>query len=141
MRPKSIILFERLFLTMIVVGVLNGFLNFTTAKAQLQADPQAAAMFGSGFLIGAIILGVIINLLLWFFVARKGSVVAKWIVVVFFGLSLLGIVTSLPNLVFPTALLSFLALILQGAAVYMLFRPDAVAWLKGDRTADTDVFE
>ena len=140
MRPKSIILFERFFLAMIVVNLINGFANFNGTLAQIQASPQAAAMFGSGFLISTIAIAALINLLLWYFVARRGSVIAKWIVVVFFGIVLLTFVASLGALQFPLALITIAALICQAVAVYMLFRPDAVAWLRGDRPDAPDTF-
>lgn len=140
MRPKAIILFERFFLAMIVVNLINGFANFDRTLGQIKASPEAAAMFGSGFLIATIAIAALINLLLWYFVARRGSVIAKWIVVVFFGIVLLTFVASLGALKLPLALITISALILQALAVYMLFRPDAVAWLRGERADTPDTF-
>lgn len=129
MRPQSIIRFEQFYLGAIVLGLVNSFLNWDTSLAQMQADPAAAQMFGSGFLMAVTAIGVAIQLLLWFFIARKASVVAKWILVVFFLLGLLGVALSLASVSGLPMILSLLVITLQGLAVYMLFRPDAVAWL------------
>jgi hypothetical protein len=62
--------------------------------------------------------------------------VAKWVIVVFFGLSVLSIARALISGVVPPTLNIFagLAFVLQAVAVWMLFRPDAKAWFDGDRT-------
>ena len=84
-------------------------------------------------LIGTLVFSLAISLLLWHFVARRGSPVAKIIVVIFFVLGLVGIpglFTSVRiGLISPVmALLSIVTFILNGAAVWMLFRPDTKPW-------------
>ena len=63
MRPSSIITFERLFFISLALGLVGYFVNYDAAMAQLQADPNTAGMeMGGGFMLGAYLFGVAINL-------------------------------------------------------------------------------
>ncbi len=132
MRPISIVKFERCYLASIAVGLLNSIVTLPVMLRTPQVA-QAAAMLGPNFFYGSVLFGIIITLLLWYFAARRASVVAKWIITVFFAF---GVLSILRNLVagFPTAssgVLGVVGIVLQGVAVYLLFRPDAVAWFRG----------
>jgi hypothetical protein len=143
MRPTSIIQFERFYLGALVVGLINNVLNWSQATAALN-DPNVQAVgMGTGFLVGTMVVGIVIQLLLWYFTAKRGSNIAKWILVVLFGLGLIGLLISLPGLfAIGTigAVLSLLAVALQAYAVFMLFKPDAVAWLEGKGPTNPDIF-
>jgi hypothetical protein len=136
-RPQSIIGFERCFLGGIAVGLINSAMSWSAIQSQLDRTPGADLLPG-GFMIGTIAVGLIINLLLWYFAARRRAVVAKWIIVAFFGLGLLGIVRVVfSGIVAPTMnVFAVVGLILQAIAVWMLFRPDAKAWFAGRRDDD-----
>lgn len=141
-RPQSIIWFERSFLGAIGIGLVNAALNWSKVQTAVDATP-GAGILPSGFLIGTMIVSLVINLLLWYFAAKRGAVVAKWIIVVFFAIGLLSLVRVLVGgIAAPTMnLFAYAALALQAVAVWMLFRPDAKAWFAGDRTGDlTDTF-
>ena len=132
MRPHSIVLFEKLYLAAIVIGILNTVLSWSQVNAMI-ADPriQAAGM-GSGTLMFGLIVGLLIPILLWYFIARRASNVAKWIYVVLTALGLFGFLTSLANPMASKGLIMLLgavAMVLQLYAAWLLFRPDAVAWL------------
>lgn len=134
MRPKSIIQFEQVYIAMIVVGLISTALNWNTAVAQLAANPMTA-QFGPGFLIGSAVVGLVVNLLLLYYVARKASVVAKWIVVVF---TVVGVLFALPGLfsnVLPplVGILTVVSIVLSVIAACLLFRPDANAWFADGR--------
>ena len=90
MRPISIVNFERCYLGAIVVGLVNSFISIPVMMRTPKVA-QAAATFGPGFLYGSILFGIVVTLLLWYFAARRASVVAKWIIVVFFAFGVLGI--------------------------------------------------
>ncbi|WP_174293053.1 hypothetical protein [Sphingomonas bacterium] len=133
LRPQSIITFERCYLGAWLIGLVNLALTWNGRLAL--ADANAAATIGAGTvstiaLVG-VVVGGIITLTLWWFVARQASVVAKWIVVVFFGLGVLGFLASigrgtmLPGI---GGVLTVVSWVLQAVAVFMLFRPDANAW-------------
>jgi hypothetical protein len=146
MRPTSIVQFERFYLGALVVGLVNNALNWSRTQAMLAADPNVAAAgagFGSGFMMVTIVASLAISLLLWYFVAKRGSNIAKWIVTVLTGLGLISVLFSIGTMlsmgILATAL-GLVALGMQVYAVYMLFRPDAVAWLEGKGPTNTDIF-
>lgn len=142
MRPHSIVLFERLYLASIAVGLIFTWQNWTAREALL-ARSSAAAQFGwLGPATTA--FGLIVAVALWYFVARRGSVVAKWIVTAFavwaavlVALYLFGLATVAGrSTVIVTGLVQN---ILYVVAAVMLHRADTRAWF-GDalRLSDLD---
>lgn len=134
-KPPSIVNFERCYIGAWIVGVLNTILGWRVTAAMMAGNPQMERM-GPGFFSTALVVGVLfsalITFLLWYFVARRHSVVAKWLVTALFAFGLVSFLASLargtatmPGL---TLVLGLVSLILQGTAVYMLFRPDARVW-------------
>jgi hypothetical protein len=136
MQPESIRKFTLFYLGSLVVSLVATFVGYEVLTAQLEAQSAATGLaVGTGTIIAGIVLNIVITLLLWYLVARKGFVIAKWIVVLLF---LFTLVTSISG-IFAGGLavhegLSLLAIALQAAAVYFLFRPDAKAWFAGERT-------
>lgn len=141
MRPRSIELFEKLYLGAAGVGLLNALVNYGALREQAVATGTAAATP----LLGAAI-GLGINLLFWFFIARRASNVAKWIMTVMTALGLvsLGLMWSVLGAYGPVYLtLNAVTTALQVAALVCLFRADAAAWLKSkgkDAPIDPTVF-
>jgi hypothetical protein len=82
--------------------------------------------------IAAVLLALLSGLVFWCFIARRASNVAKWLLVVFSGLSLF----QLPEAIAYSRMLGWIygttfaasgvALL---AALVMLFRADAIEWL------------
>ena len=100
--------------------------------ATVEREPSLRALgVGQGFAIGSFVVGIAIYLLLWFFIARKASNVAKWILVVLLALSMLSVLYTLAMsfALTVTTLLGLAMYALEIAAVVFLFRDDAVAWL------------
>ena len=130
MRPKSIILFERLFLVSVALTALDAFLSFDDTLAQMKRDPAMVSLgWGAGTLTITAVLYVLVLLALYYFIARRASNLAKWVltVIVLLGLSALPRSFALQSgaeLVIVVAG-SLLAL----AAVVFLFLPDARNWL------------
>jgi hypothetical protein len=133
-RPQSIVWFERCFLGAIGIGLVNSALNWSKMQDAMAATPGADALPG-GFLIGMMVVGIVINLVLWYFAARRRSNVAKWIIVVFFALGLIGLARTLvTGIAAPTMnILAYVAFALQAFGVYLLFQSDAKAWFAGRR--------
>ncbi|HWK34899.1 hypothetical protein [Sphingomonas sp.] len=129
-RPPSIVRFEQFYLGYWLVGIANTALSWRTTLASAMANPDVAAL-GAVFLYAMTAMGFVIPLLLWFFIARRGSTIAKWILVVLFAIGLLGIALMLVRGTFPSGVsgvLAALAIVLQAAAVAMLFRSDTRPW-------------
>jgi hypothetical protein len=143
-RPQSIITFERCYLGGVALGLANNALNWSNMQEQMAATPNSQ-LLPDWFLPATIGVGLVITLLLWYFVARRASTVAKWILVVFFAIGLLGlpgIVAGVSSgLIAPLmAIVGLITLALNAIAVWMLFRPDAKLWFAGQKTSLTDTF-
>ncbi len=140
MRPRSIILFEWLFLASIAASAVNLILGYGQMRDLWLSDPRIAQIgLGSGFLIGAAVFSFAIYLLLWFLIARKASNVAKWLLIVFIAIGLISLPSALTG---PFSLeqgLGLLIYALEIAAVVCLFRPDARAWFR--RAPPDDITE
>jgi hypothetical protein len=130
MRPASIVQFERLFLGSLVVGLLLDLLTLQGNMALASTKATTAAV-GPGLIVGMVIVRYVIALALWYFAARRASVVAKWILSVIFVFN----ACALAYLLFRTgirfelsALLNIVAFLLFGWAMSYLFKPDADDW-------------
>jgi hypothetical protein len=133
MRPSSIIRFDRLYLASIAVGLIGNVIEWPLTMARLAENPDTAALGSTATVAagGMIAVGVLIALLLWFFIAQRGSTVAKWILVAFtvFAIGSLAVGFSSGAVIFDAGgILRLVAVALQTAAVVFLFRPDAAAW-------------
>jgi hypothetical protein len=144
-RPQSIVWFERLYLGAMAIGILNSIVNWSAMQERIAATPNSA-MLPSWFVPATMAIGALITLVLWYFVARRGSVVSKWIVTVLFVVGLIGVPTVITGvssgLITPLqAAFSLVTFVMNAAAVVMLFRPDAKPWFEGIRSNDlTDTF-
>lgn len=141
MRPKSIVNFERLVLLYLAIGLISAFLVWDETVSSLQA--QGAGM-GSGTIMTIQAITVALYLLLVWFIARKGSPVAKWIYVVLSGLGLVfGLVGIQQTISLGTLplILSIAQYVLILVTIWLLFRPDSKAWFSDGRGgADSDAF-
>ena len=134
-RPASIVRFEQCYFASLAASLIGWFVEWPLMEARLAANPQTAPF---GWMLSVmLVVSVAMSLLLWFFTARRASVVAKWIVVVFAGLSVLRLLLNLPaalqGALSATSLI--LALVTTGlsvAAAALLFRGDARAWFGED---------
>ncbi|AUX69142.1 hypothetical protein CHX26_06190 [Porphyrobacter sp. HT-58-2] len=144
MRPASIIRFDQLFLGSIALGIGNTILNYNSTMAELEADPAVAelGMATPGFLIGASAFGFAISLLLWYFISRRASTVAKWIMVVLTVIGLVGIPLALVGAPLMQSIITLVITGMQIASLWFLFRPDAKAWFEhGPRGMDPSTFD
>jgi len=132
MQPPSILRFSRFFLISLGLAAALTVMTFDSLKASLIRQDPAAASLGDGVLGMSIALGLGVMVVLWYLIARRGSNIAKWVLValtavsIFLQLPKLGAVAANLDLV---AVLSLLAAAGQIYAIAMLFRADARAWL------------
>lgn len=142
-KPHSIIIFDRLFLGGLVLGVLNFMFAWSDMSAKLTSSSEFAVTgFGTGFLIASFAIGMILNLIIWYFISAKASKIAKWILVVFFVFGLLSMLSNVNNPLGPKGFslaVTLVITVIQGAAIYMLFRPDSVGWFNRE-PVDPDTF-
>lgn len=140
-RPASIRRFEQWYLAGVALSLVGWTVDWSAMQARLAADPRTAAF---GWMLGAmLVLSIAVSLLLWFLTARRGSVIAKWIVVVLAGLSVVRLLVDLPALL--AGAMSGLSYavgaattLVNIAAAAMLLRADARAWFGEDVTGEVE---
>ena len=135
MRPQPIILFERFYLTGIVLGALSDALSWRSALASVAAQ---GAPVDATTLLGTAVARVLIDATLWYFVAYRSSRVAKWILAIWVALQFTLLVVGIARGAFTGGLigmLTLLAVVLKLAGVIQTFRPDARPWFAGRKAA------
>src|SRR6186997_2944238 len=122
MRPASIVYFERLSILSILVGIAFTFLTW---DSDVKVAPDAN--LGTAFVPVVQGISLAILLLLIFLISRAASVIAKWILVVLFVLGILFMAPMLPQALGQglVGLLQLSQLVVQAAALYFLFTPEA----------------
>ena len=125
MRPRSIVWFERASLAAVIIGVLN-VLTATEIGLLLNGAGDAGAatvLFGS----------VVVILALVYRVSRWRSRFAKWVLIIFTLMVLLGFAPLLLTGMDSVAkLLGLTVGAIQLGALALLFTPSARAWMAGD---------
>lgn len=130
MRPASIVQFERIFLASLAVRLLG---DGIAIGASLKAAKAAAltTQFGLSAVLGVLVLVYAAMLALWYFAARRQSVIAKWLISIWFVVAACTTALSLFRGGFGFDLgsvLGLLTFLLLGWSVSYLFKPDADAW-------------
>lgn len=126
-RPRSIVTFELCYLVACVLGIANSVI----VRSQAPAPSPLGGGLGLGVHVVGLIVSLAITIALWYFVARRGSVVAKWIVVLFFAVAAIAFLRALGSGSFLLDLpgcVAIVAFVLNAIAVWMLFRPDTRGW-------------
>jgi hypothetical protein len=137
-RPHSILLFERLYLAAWAIGLISTIVTWQASQEMVMRNP-AIAQIGPGFLYATTAVRLLLPLLLWYLVARRASVVAKWLLVGLFAIGVLGLgwAVAMGTIRLNTgSAVTALVFALQAAAVAMLFRADATAWFARTDEAD-----
>jgi hypothetical protein len=131
MQPKSIKRFDVFYLSALAVATVGFFIGYddTVAIVREQYAATGVNMNVAAWTTGSFIFGIAISLLLWWFVSSRRSAVAKWILIVFFALGLLGLPTIIRNFTIAGGL-SLLSVALSAVAIYFLFQPDAKPWFE-----------
>jgi hypothetical protein len=139
MRPQSIVRFEQAYLASVLVWVINLAVGWKTKLATVASDPRFAGnpqmvQIGEWMMIGVSAFWLLISLLLWYFAGRRGSEVAKWILVVLLAFSAIGVASAIIQIGAVGTVgfaLTLLGFALNAYAVWMLFQPDSKAWMRG----------
>jgi uncharacterized membrane protein len=144
MRPRSIILFERVFLGSAILAALNVFLNYGSLREYSLRHGGAAASALLGMTIE-----LVIALVFWFLIARRASNGAKWVLI---ALTAVGIPLSISDILSGKfnelsllyVAISVVAFLLNIVAIWLLFRADSKDWFKFRRKetpVDSSVFD
>ncbi|WP_170003198.1 hypothetical protein [Pseudopontixanthobacter vadosimaris] len=141
-RPRSILIFERLFLAS-MIGSLIGFVLSYGAIADAIAAERDLVRIGisPASAVAFFVVTTAIWLLLYWLVAHRASNAAKWVLTVLTGLGLLMIPTTLASEANFAMFFSLMVTALGVGAVLFLFRPDAREWLQGRSSpGESDAF-
>jgi hypothetical protein len=145
MRPASIIRFDQLYLASLALGLVNFALNYETALAQWDANPARSELSDAAshaFMFSILGVSMAFSLLLWWLASRKANNAARWILALFAALGVLSLLVTLADMPIYGQVLAVGINLVQVAAAWFLFHPDAAAWFRhGTRGMDPDVFE
>ncbi|MEI9851343.1 MAG: hypothetical protein WDN24_11450 [Sphingomonas sp.] len=105
MRPQSIVHFDIVFFIIQATSIVVQALTWSQTLEQVTLSSGGAAPGApiAAFVIGSAVVGYAINLLLWYFISRRASAVAKWIYTALFAIGVaslllaLGLGTSRPG--------------------------------------------
>ena len=128
--PKSIKLFEQLFLGSLVLGVIQGALM--SSEMGLSGG-EAYSVAGMQVLI-LLIVGALVLL-----TSRKKSVICKWVNTVFVVLGMGMFIPSLAMFIEQGVMgvISAVQVLMQAYAIYLLFNADSKAWFASKELADS----
>ncbi|WP_375390450.1 hypothetical protein [uncultured Sphingomonas sp.] len=136
-RPRVIRVFELLFLGSLALTLAGAVLVWPAMVEQAATKSGASGLSATALnaiVAAGVAIAALVTLVLWFFIARRGSAVAKWLLVLFTVYNVYATATSMQGGATWGSLsggLSLAALALQVAAVAMLFTPGAIAWFAG----------
>lgn len=136
-RPRIIRVFELLILGSLVLTLVGAVLVWPAMVEQAAAKAGASGLSAGALnliVAAGLAVAALVTLLFWFFIARRGSAVAKWLLVLFTVYNLYETASSMEGGATWGSLsggLSIAALALQVAAVAVLFTPGASAWFAG----------
>ena len=127
-RPASIQQFDKIYLGAYAVGLVNTALSWRATSDQMldAGQPTWLLPLSTAF-------GFAITLLLWYFIAQRGSIVAKWIAVVLMVVALLASAFAFAMGRYPAGIsgvLGVVSMVLQVIAIWLLFRSDTKAWFR-----------
>lgn len=140
-RPTSIVWFERLFVASILLSVvrasINWIENFTSGDFNLEGWTNFTTM-----MMLATLISFTIEIGLWYFIARRASNIAKWVLIAKTSLGLAVISWTLTpllqsNLATLIGFTLFIHLFIILSIVF-LFRRDARGWFREKDTIRED---
>ena len=129
MRPKPIILFERLLFLALTIDLLNNLATWSHFSGSLM---ERGASPSPALILLLCLASPLVGLAFWYFVAQRRSIIAKWLLTVFVGVSVIGFAATalkgVPQEGFVFFALAAVAALLKVAATSRLFTAEAKAW-------------
>ncbi|WP_108811025.1 hypothetical protein [Sphingorhabdus sp. Alg231-15] len=130
-RPKSILWFERFFIASFLLSAVQAALNWIENLSGEESSLTGWTTLVIGQML-ATIIAFSIDIGLWFFIARRASNVAKWLLVAKTSLAFVAIIWVLPSLI-QNSIVTIIASTLFTQALVLLsvgflFRQEARSW-------------
>lgn len=139
MPPKSIRDFRMVYAGAILLGIVGSALSWDEMTSTVQVQ-RAIATIGAWYPVAIAGVGTAISLLLLYFIAWRGSAVAKWIFVVLVGFGIFAQMLALatgPAGGSVSAIIGIAIVVLDVIGAWLLFRPDTRSWF-GEETTPVD---
>jgi len=132
-RPKSIVWFERLIFSTLLLGAIQSYLSWDeTVALESQANSNPAA-FTAFVQVGVFLIIGTLTLL----ISRRRSKVAMWVSIALFVLGLPVFFTLLARgLVIGLGVITVAQTLGQVIAYGLLFTPSSRRWMRGDEQLD-----
>lgn len=132
-RPKSIIWFERLFIASLLLFMFRTGWNWVAANSAGHESADWWINFNLAQLL-LIAFSLSLNLILWYFIARRASNIAKWILVAITALGFAVLVGFAPALVRAgmgaLAISPLITHSLVALSILFLFQKDSRRWFR-----------
>jgi hypothetical protein len=134
MRPKPIIWFERALLLAVAIDLINNAIAIPTLSRGLAARGYVMSPI---MMAASVVAAPALGLILWYFIARRASVIAKWVLTAFVALAIFVFVRQMIATPLasgnPILMAAVIAELLKLYAVICLFLPGARPWFaKGE---------
>jgi len=141
-RPRSILLAELCFVAMIGANIFRWLYSWPQLSPLLTGTSPLAEELRSQIILFA--ASNLIYGLLFYFVVRRASRVAKWLAVALFAFNVVTLAVKVAIGEFDlssTRPLALVSMVFYGIAIWLLFRPDSKLWFEGRGRSDLpDVF-
>ena len=139
MRPRAIVWFERVLLAALAIDLVNNLLAWSTLSERVAGEGAAAS---PTLLLGLAIAPPLVGLVFWYFIARRRSRVAKWLLAAFVALGVAGFALVLARSgdvgADPMVILAGVSELMKVVAVACLFTREASDWLAGGREVEAE---
>ncbi len=128
MRPKSIRVFELLYLGAVALIAANAVRDYDAMLAEAGGDLVQRGFDPASLLVASIIFTLGLMLALWFMTARLRIGFVRYLLVALLVWQAWPVPEALANGIQPSDVIAFASLILQAAALIFAFRSDARDW-------------
>src|SRR5688500_18132667 len=92
LRPRSILLFERVLLAALAIDLVNNLVSLPALAERVSSEGGTA----SPILLPVLAIApVVVGLVFWYFIARRLSQVARWLMAAFVALGAVGLAVML----------------------------------------------
>ena len=137
MKPAAIKRFDGLYLGAVALSLLATVMDFDDLRAAMEAE--LALRGAQSATDAAIIVGLAVSaafsLALWFLISVLRIGLLKWIAALFAAYGVVAFALAVGEITFDlAAILSLLVVLMNVAAVYFLFTPEAKAWFAAKRS-------
>lgn len=130
MRPASILHFERILFAALSIDLINNLLSWNLMAARIAAEGMAPNPLA---LLAMSLASPLVGLLFWYFVARRRSNIARWVMtaVVAVGAAAFAYKAAKIGATMDRLLvLGLVSELLKAVAVFRLFTGDANRWYR-----------